>query len=309
MATKILFCSEFPDTSEKSWRKRRWQKLASAKRFAFLANATNFNIFEGYHITQLDIYDGAFISKNSKQLSIFTKKLHRRCSLGFQGQFLIKSFCEPFRTDRNIHRGGILFCVTKDVPLKLLSVEPLPTECFFVEINLRKRKWLVCCSYNPHKDDISNHLRLIWKKLDLYSSNYESIIIIGDFNSEINDKCMNDFWESFNLSSLLRESTCYKNPENPSCIDLFLTNSPNSFQNSGVVETGLSDFHRMIVTVMKTSFQRLPPKIRRYRDYSNYDRNIFRASLINELSKLNIEAIELNKFIIVCIGIKQSCSK
>ena len=76
-----------------------------------------------------------------------------------------------------------------------------------------------------------------------------------------------------------------------------------------MVETGLSDFHRMIVTVMKTSFQRLPPKIRRYRDYSNYDRNIFRASLINELSKLNIEAIELNKFIIVCIGIKQSCSK
>ena len=144
---------------------------------------------------------------------------------------------------------------------------------------------------------------------NLYSSSYESIILVGDFNSEINDNCMNDFCESYNLSSLIRESTCYKNPENPSCIDLFLTNSPNSFQNSGVVETGLSDFHRMIVTVMKTSFQRLPPKIRRYRDYSNYDRNIFRASLINELSKLNIEAIELNKFIIVCIGIKQSCSK
>ena len=71
---------------------------------------------------------------------------------------------------------------------------------------------------------------------------------------------MNGFWESYNLSSLITESTCYKNPENPSCIDLFLTNSPNSFQNSSVVETGLSDFHRMIFTVMKTSFQRLPPK-------------------------------------------------
>ena len=107
---------------------------------------------------------------------------------------------------------------------------------------------------NPHKDNISNHLQLIRKKLDLYSNN-ESIILVGDFNSEINDECMYDFCESFNLSSLIRESTCYKNPENPSCIDLFLTNSPNSFQNSGVVETGLSDFHRMIVTVMKTSFQ------------------------------------------------------
>ena len=144
---------------------------------------------------------------------------------------------------------------------------------------------------------------------NLYSSNYESIILVGDFNSEINDNSMNDFCESYNLHSLIRESTCYKNPENPSCIDLFLTNSPNSFQNSGVVETGLSDFHRMLVTVMKTSFQRLLPKIRHYRNYSNYDNNIFRVSLINELSKLNIEAIELNKFIIVCIDIKQSCSK
>ena len=112
---------------------------------------------------------------------------------------------------------------------------------------------------------------------------------------------MNDFCESYNLSSLIRESTCYKNTENPSCIDLFLTNSPNSFQNSSVVETGLSNFHRMIDTVMKTSFQRLPPKIRHYRDYSNYDNNIFHVSLFNVLSKLNIEVIDLNKFITVCI--------
>ena len=112
---------------------------------------------------------------------------------------------------------------------------------------------------------------------------------------------MNDFWKNYNLSSHLRESTCYKNPENPSCIDLFLTNSPNSFQNSSVVDTGLSDVHRMTVTVMKTSFQRLPPKIRHYKDCSNCDSNIYRVSLSNKLSKLNIEAIDLNKFVTVCI--------
>ena len=42
--------------------------------------------------------------------------------------------------------------------------------------------------------------------------------------------------------------------------------------------------------------------MRHYRDYSNYDNNIFRVSLFNELSKLNIEAIDLNKFITVSIG-------
>ena len=191
--------------------------------------------------------------------------------------------------------------VREDIPVKLLSVEPVPEECLFVEISLRKRKWLVHCSYNPHNDEISNHLQLLRKKLDLYSLNYENMILVEDFNSEINDKRMNDFWKNYNLSSLIRESTCYKNPENPSCIDLFLTNSPNSFQNSSVVDIGLSDVHRMIVTVMKTSFQRLPPKIRHCKDYSNYDNNIFRVSLSNKLSKLNIEAIDLNKFVTACI--------
>ena len=176
------------------------------------------------------------------------------------GQFLIKGFCKPFRIDRNIHGGGILFYVREDIPVKLLSVEPLPAECLFIETNLQKGKWLVCCSYNPHENNISNHLHLIRKKFDLYPSNYESIILAGGFSSEINDKCKNDFCESYNLSSLIRESNCYKNPESPSCIDLFLTNPPNSFRNFSVMETGLSDFHRIIVTIMKTSLQWLPQK-------------------------------------------------
>ena len=45
-----------------------------------------------------------------------------------------------------------------------------------------------------------------------------------------------------NLYSLIKQPTCFKNPENPSCIDLILTNKPNSFQTKCVIETGLSDF-------------------------------------------------------------------
>ena len=49
-------------------------------------------------------------------------------------------------------------------------------EDLFVEINLRKKKWLLCCSYNPKKSLISNHLQEIGNKLDLLSSN--DLIII-----------------------------------------------------------------------------------------------------------------------------------
>ena len=218
-----------------------------------------------------------------------------------KGQFQIKGFSDPFRVDRNTHGGGILFYAREDIPVKLLSVENLPTECFFIEINLRKRKWLVCCSYNPHRDNIKDHLNNISANLDLYSSKYEYIIVIGDFNEEVNDKFMSNFCESYNLSSLIKESTCYKNPENPSRINLILTNSPHSFQCSSVVETGLSDFHKMIVTVMKTTFQRRPAKIRNYRDYRHFDIKIFREPILYELAKESVSNTDLNKFIEICL--------
>ena len=82
--------------------------------------------------------------------------------------------------------------------------------------------------------------------------------------------------------------------------DLISTNSPCSFQNSSVVETSLSDFHRMIVAVLKTTFQRFPPKIRNYRDYSNFDNEMFRACLFNDL--LNEDVGNLEKLIKVCIN-------
>ena len=45
--------------------------------------------------------------------------------------------------------------------------------------------------------------------------------------------------------------------DNPSCIDLFITNRPNCFQNTTV---GLSDFHKMAVIVLEIFFGKVPPK-------------------------------------------------
>ena len=56
---------------------------------------------------------------------------------------------------------------------------------------------------------------------------------------------MSIFCDTFNLTILIKEPTCYKNPDNPSCIDLILIKKP-SFQTSCVAETGLFDFHWMI---------------------------------------------------------------
>ena len=96
---------------------------------------------------------------------------------------------------------------------------------------------------------------------------------------------MNAFCKRYSLISLIKKSKCYKTPGHPRCIEFILTNSPRSFQNSSVVETDLSNFHRMIVTVLKSTFQSLPPEIRNYRDYSKFDNAIFQTCLVNDLPK------------------------
>ena len=100
---------------------------------------------------------------------------------------------------------------------------------------------------------------------------------------------MSSFCDTFGLTSLIKEPTCYKNPDNPSCIDLILTNSPLSFQNSCVAETGLSHFHRMILTVTKMTFQKLKPRIINYRDYKHFNNGRFRCDLMSELSNTKLE--------------------
>ena len=146
---------------------------------------------------------------------------------------------------------------------------------FFVEINLKKKKWSFSCSYNTNRENIENHLETLSKCLDLCSSSYDNLIIVGDFNVYVDEICMSGFCDILGYKNLIRDTTCYKNPENPSSTGLVLTNNLRSFRNSSVIEAGLSDFHRTVVTAMKTSFQRLKSRVVNYRDYRSLKNKVF----------------------------------
>ena len=195
-----------------------------------------------------------------------------------EAQFLIEGFYSSFRFDRNINGGGIILCVREDISTKLLSHDFLCVESFFVEINLHKKKWLVNCSYNPHKSNIINHLNIISRSLDIHSTKYENIVFLSDFNACVDDEALQTFCKSYSFNSLIKQPTCFKNPKNPSCIDLILTSKPRSFQTKCVIETGLSDFHRMTISVLKMHFRKLPPKIISYRDFKKFDNERFMDS-------------------------------
>ena len=115
----------------------------------------------------------------------------------------------------------------------------------------KKNKWLFSFSYNPHKGYTKQHLSNIGKGLDQLNSKYDNILIIGDLNNEMSEPSLNEFCQTYNLESIVNKPTCFKNPKNPSCIDLMLTIKQERFLKAKTVQTGLSDIHKMVVPVLK----------------------------------------------------------
>ena len=105
-------------------------------------------------------------------------------------QFLINNCSNVYRLDRNDKGGGIVLFVKDNLITFLVSgfCFSEKTEIFCVELNLRKQKWLILCCYNKHKPVIKDHLlQIIWT--------------------------MDSFCAIYHLKSLIKEPTCYKNPE------------------------------------------------------------------------------------------------
>ena len=106
-----------------------------------------------------------------------------------------------------------------------------------------------------------NHIATLSKSLDLFKTNNECLLSLCDFNAGMEDSSTKIFCSNCNLTNMINKPTCHKNPDGPTCIDLILRKCLGSFQNLIAIETGLSDFHKMIVTVMKTFYQKIASRV------------------------------------------------
>ena len=96
--------------------------------------------------------------------------------------------------------------IREDIPSKLLSIYQ-NIEVFSVEINLHgNKKWLLSCSYNPKKVQISNHLAELSKSTAFYLTKYDQ----GYFNARVQHSAIKSFCSRYNLTSMLNKSTCFK---------------------------------------------------------------------------------------------------
>ena len=90
---------------------------------------------------------------------------------------------------------------------------------------------------------------------------------------------MKDFIEANGLMNSIKSNNCFKGKG--SCIDLILTNRKYSFKHSNSIETGISDHHHLIYTMLKTAFSKAEPKLVHYRKYKTFNFESFKVSLGN----------------------------
>ena len=112
-------------------------------------------------------------------------------------QFTMDGYSPPFRCGRNSNGDGVIIYVKEDIPCKVHHIPQLLfLEGIFLEVKLKKSKWLLIWGYNPSKDSIPHFMHQLSSSIDKLMHNYDTIILLGDFNSESNEPCMKEFCET-----------------------------------------------------------------------------------------------------------------
>ena len=158
-------------------------------------------------------------------------------------------------------------------------------ELIATEIHQNKRRWLFIGMYKrPSQGDreFTNRLSSI---IDYYSPKYENLILIGDFNLSIENQHFDALIQAYNLNNLISKPTCFQ-PNTPTSIDLILTNKKDLFKLSNTFETGISDHHKLVSTMLKSGSFKGIPKIKIYRSYKNFELGNFDRILKDKLEKL-----------------------
>ena len=156
-------------------------------------------------------------------------------------------------------------------------------------MNFRKCKWLLLGAYHPPSQLDQYFFENVDKALDMYSY-YDKILRTEDFKAEIYDHYLENFLYQHELKSPVKRKAYFKSFSNPSCINLFLTNNALSFQSTKTVSTGLSDIHKLVLTVLKTSIVKNKLREIQYRNYKYFDSRKFNRDLKEEFSREYVDS-------------------
>ena len=142
-----------------------------------------------------------------------------------------------------------------------------------------------------YRSPISTNIKIFFlelsKTLDIATSRYDNLIVMGDLNIDVDDpnasgmQDLNGLLISYDLSIITKGKTC-TTWGHESSLDIILTNKPKSHMHTTSLELGISDFHKMSLTILKSQLSRLKPRKITYRSYKNFNVEHF----LEELSEM-----------------------
>ena len=201
-------------------------------------------------------------------------------------QFNIPGF-KCHRADRNEHGGGIMAYVRNDLSHRSRSdlehSTHTPVESLIFEIAIRKEKWPFICLYNPHnkyKKQCCNSIETFYDAVQ--AEHITTAFVIGDMTiNMMNDR--DSLWlcntmETHGLTNIVNDPTCFK-ADNPSLIDMILTNKPRRVADTLNAGTGLSDFHNMTCLSTKICVPRKSKNFITCRSYYHFDMDAFKKDI------------------------------
>ena len=161
------------------------------------------------------------------------------------------------------------------------SLDGKETETIWIEVTISKKKWCITFAYRPPQNDnkvmFFNRLNF---SLNQCVNKYDNIIVMGDLNIDISNKrkdnndFLSDLCDTFSLQNIITGKTCHKSNAG-TLIDIMLTNRPRSFHKTSIFETGISDHHKLVLSLFCSYFTRIPPKTVEYRKYKTFDKSRF----------------------------------
>ena len=188
-------------------------------------------------------------------------------------QFMVDGF-SLYRADRNIHGGGIMCYVKSDIPHRLrtdISCNGNGIEMITIQLKFKDESVFISIMYRPPTVHISHLITALEYVSEKCLHEGTSLYIIGDLNVNVlkHPNLLDDVLDILSLTNVVREPTCFKNVDNPTLIDLILTNTPRRLTTVLNVPLGISDFHNFICVATRMC---KPTKAIRQITYRSYKR-------------------------------------
>ena len=199
-----------------------------------------------------------------------------------------------FRQDQDKYGGGLMFYINQNIPCKKIETFQFTSsiEVLTLEINLGKEKILIFGTYKPPNINNSSFLNELYNAITFYSTLYKTCVFLGDLNIVWDNTQLQNFCECFLLEHLIKKPTCYKG-DTPTGIDHIITNIPKRFMKSIVLETGISDHHKMITTFFRSTFAKGKRKTFYYRCYKKFNLEQFQMKLKEKLDEISNNSFDI----------------